>query len=64
MTKYVIMLACAASLSACMGGSDTSVSAKVTTVGPMSCGNNMYMQGTSDMPVRCGPQTQSPYTFQ
>ena len=50
-------------LSACMEGG-AEVSRNLTAAAPVSaCPGIPYMTPVNNLPVRCGPQTVSPYTY-
>ena len=62
MKKIALMLTAAATLTACVeSGSNVSVMQNDTLA--LSC-PSIHMKTTNGLPMRCGPQSVSPYTFQ
>lgn len=67
MMKLTFSAAAILSLSACMGDIDGGDVTRNYT-GPSQCAgmtgiSAMYINNNAGLPTRCGPQTQSPYTF-
>lgn len=61
MMKTFALLAFALSLSACVDSANPDSVARLDTLSS-SCGN-AHMQTLNGLPMRCGPQVASPYTF-
>ncbi len=67
MKKIALPLFMAATLSACMGTSQPVAVAQtevISTSGASAACPSIHMRTTNGLPMRCGPQTMKPYTFQ
>lgn len=62
MMKFAIFATLAITLSGCLESSSGASVARLDTLSS-SCGNP-NMQTLNGLPMRCGPQVASPYTFQ
>ena len=60
--KYVAMIAATLSLSACMMEGGNASVARMDTYSA-SCPGSQHMQTAFGLPMRCGPQAASPYTY-
>ncbi len=61
MMKYALLTTAALALSGCLESSNSASVARLDTLSS-SCGNP-NMQTLNGLPMRCGPQVASPYTF-
>ncbi|MEY1554510.1 hypothetical protein AB3Y40_02655 [Yoonia sp. R2331] len=62
MMKYAALATIALTLSGCLESSNGASVARLDTLSA-SCGSP-HMQTMNGLPMRCGPQVASPYTFQ
>ena len=64
--KFLALTAVALTLTACGGSTAGPVVSKmsneVAASGPV-CPNSPHLQSAFGLPVRCGPQTETPYTL-
>lgn len=61
--KKIALLLATASLSACMGTAQPVAVTQNDTLS-MACAGSPHMQTLGNLPVRCGPQSAKPYSFQ